>query len=148
MPDIDISIEVTGAEEWAEYLQSREVAQTVEVKLGEVLLDMIEYGRSIAPKRTGAYSESIFAEKVGDLKFIFGSRSPYAAPIEFGSMPHFILPRRGTALRFEVDGEVVFAKYVMHPGTAPQEIIHRTKKDFQSRIYEAIRDGVREAMKK
>jgi len=37
---------------------------------------------------------------------------------------------------------------VMHPGTAPQEIIHRTKKDFQSRIYEAIRDGVREAMKK
>jgi len=148
MPDIDISIEVTGAQEWAAYLQSREVAQSVEVKLGEVLLEMIEYARSNAPKRTGAYSESIFAEKVGDLKFIFGSRSPHAAIIEFGSMPHFILPRRGRALRFETDGEVVFAKYVMHPGTAPQEIIHRTKKDFQSRIYEAIRDGVREAMKK
>jgi hypothetical protein len=148
MPDVDISIEVTGAEEWAEYLQSREVAQSVEVKLGEVLLDMVEYARSIAPKRTGAYSESIFAEKVGDLKFIFGSRSPYAAPIEFGSMAHFILPRRGKALRFETDGEVVFARYVMHPGTAPQQIIHRTKKDFQSRIYEAIRGGVREAMKK
>lgn len=148
MPDIDISIEVTGAQEWAAYLQSREVAQSIEVKLGEVLLDMIEYARSIAPKRTGAYSESIFAEKVGDLKFIFGCRSPHAAIIEFGSMPHFILPRRGRALRFETDGEVVFVKYVMHPGTAPQEIIHRTKKDFQSKIYEAIRDGVREVMKK
>jgi len=148
MPDVDISIEVTGAEEWAEYLQSREVAENVEVKIGEVLLEMIEYARSIAPKRTGEYSESIFAEKVGDLKFIFGSRSPHAAIIEFGSTPHFILPRRGRALRFEIDSEVVFAKYVMHPGTAPQEIIHRTKKDFQSRIYEAIREGVKEAIKK
>jgi hypothetical protein len=148
MPDFDISIEVTGAKEWADYLQSREVAQSVEVKLGEVLLEMIEYARSIAPKRTGAYSESIFAEKVGDLKFIFGSRSPYAPPIEFGTTAHFILPRHVRVLRFEVDGEIVFAKLVMHPGTAPQLIIHRTKKDFQSKIYEAIRDGVREAMKK
>ncbi|MFD4314983.1 hypothetical protein [Streptomyces sp. NPDC058548] len=34
-----------------------------------------------------------------------------------GTRPHIIRPRRKKALRFEVRGEVVFAKFVRHPGT-------------------------------
>ncbi|MFH9439019.1 hypothetical protein [Streptomyces rochei] len=35
-----------------------------------------------------------------------------------GTRPHLIKPRRAKALRFEVDGRVVYAKIVRHPGTA------------------------------
>lgn len=34
-----------------------------------------------------------------------------------GTRPHIIRPRRKKALRFEVDGRVVYAKIVHHPGT-------------------------------
>jgi hypothetical protein len=83
----------------------------------------------------------------GECRFIIGASAAYAAIIEFGSMPHFILPRNVKALRFEVDGEEVFAKWVHHPGTAPQLIMHTAKKDNYEKIIQAVRDGVREALK-
>lgn len=148
MPDVEISITVSGVDEWQRYLESIDFAESVAPKLEDVIREMAEYAQAIAPHKTGAYAQSIFYERTGELSFIFGSRSPYAAPLEYGSVPHFILPRFAKALRFEIGGEVVFAKYVMHPGTAPQMIIHRAKKDFLPRIFQAIREGVREALKK
>lgn len=46
------------------------------------------------------------------------SRAPYAAPLFFGSRPHVIVPVRASALRFVVDGKVVFARRVNHPGNS------------------------------
>lgn len=42
-----------------------------------------------------------------------------------GTRPHLIRPRRKKALRFEVGGEVVFAKLVRHPGTRPNDFLGR-----------------------
>lgn len=41
----------------------------------------------------------------------------YAGAVHDGSGPYIIRPRRKKALRFEVGGQVVFAKRVRHPGT-------------------------------
>lgn len=41
----------------------------------------------------------------------------YAAAVEDGSVPHVIRARRKKALRFVMDGQVVFARAVRHPGT-------------------------------
>jgi len=148
LADVELTISVTGLTEWQHYLESIDIAEHVSPKLEDALRGTVEYAQAIAPQKTGAYAQSIFYEKTGELSFIFGSRSPYAAPLEYGSMPHFIIPRAARALRFEIDGETVFAKYVMHPGTAPQYIIHRAKKDNLDKIMQAIRDGVREALKR
>lgn len=40
----------------------------------------------------------------------------YAAAVEDGSAPHIIKARKKKALKFVVDGQVVFAKSVRHPG--------------------------------
>lgn len=40
----------------------------------------------------------------------------YAAPVHEGARPHIIRPKNAKALRFEVDGRVVFARLVRHPG--------------------------------
>jgi hypothetical protein len=143
-----ISIEVSGADEAADFFAnaSAELRTAIHTNLDQVCQEIADYARSIAPKRTGHYSETIYYMAQGECRFIIGASAAYAAVIEFGSMPHFILPRTAKVLRFEVDGETVFAKYVHHPGTAPQLIMHTAKKDNYEKIVQAVRDGVREAL--
>ena len=147
---MSLIIGVEGLDEAVNYFNeaSAELRTAVHVKLDEVCQVIADYARSIAPKRTGHYAETIYYMAQGEMRFIIGASAAYAAIIEFGSMPHWILPRTAQALRFEVDGEVVFAKYVHHPGTVPQLIIHRAKKDNYEKIIQAVRDGVREALKR
>jgi len=144
-----ISIDVTGADEAAEFFTqaSAELRPAVHTSLERVCQEIADYARSIAPKRTGQYAASIFYRAEGECRFIIGASAAHAAIIEFGSMPHFVIPRTAQALRFEVDGDIVFAKYVMHPGTPPQLIIHRAKLDNYEKIVQAVRDGVQEALK-
>lgn len=42
-----------------------------------------------------------------------------------GSRPHVILPRRAPRLVFRVNGRIVFAKRVNHPGTRPNSYLSR-----------------------
>jgi len=60
--------------------------------------------------------------------------------LEYGSTPHMIRPAHATAkghpgmLRFEVDGETVFARSVMHPGTRPYGMIRRARRDARKKL--------------
>lgn len=42
-----------------------------------------------------------------------------------GTRPHLIRPRRAKALRFDIRGRVVYAAYVRHPGTRPNDFLGR-----------------------
>ena len=81
----------------------------------------------LAPARTGRLRRSIrVAEGAGGYMVLMGGReAPYAPFVEYGSRPHIIRARRAMALRFEVRGEIVYAKYVRHPGTRAQRILAR-----------------------
>ena len=81
----------------------------------------------LAPARTGRLRRSIrVVEGAGGYMALMGGReAPYAPFVEYGSRPHIIRARRAMALRFEVRGEVVYAKYVMHPGTGAQRVLAR-----------------------
>ncbi|MFF1834244.1 hypothetical protein ACFVXE_08565 [Streptomyces sp. NPDC058231] len=46
-----------------------------------------------------------------------------------GTRPHIIRPRRAKALRFEVGGRVVYAAYVRHPGTKPNNFLKRALRE-------------------
>jgi hypothetical protein len=59
----------------------------------------------------------------------------YAPYIEEGTRPHVIRARRGKALRFVVDGRVVYAKEVHHPGTKAYNVLSRAVREV------AIRNG-------
>jgi beta-phosphoglucomutase-like phosphatase (HAD superfamily) len=50
---------------------------------------------------------------------------PYGIFVASGTKPHIIRPVRASALRFEVAGQVVFAKRVQHPGTKPNPFVKR-----------------------
>lgn len=48
-----------------------------------------------------------------------GSSHPRARLHHDGTQPHVIVPRKGRVLRFVVNGQVVYARRVQHPGTDP-----------------------------
>lgn len=51
--------------------------------------------------------------------------------LEFGTRPHIIVPKDpGGVLAFEVDGKMVFAKNVFHPGTKPLGFVRLTQRDI------------------
>lgn len=80
-----------------------------------------ERGRAEAPARTGALRNSIQAEPttlVGD-QIRSGVRvaAEYGLYVHEGTKPHAIVARRAKALRFVMNGRVVYAKSVWHPGT-------------------------------
>lgn len=51
------------------------------------------------------------------------SEHPATQYVIYGTQPHIIRPRRARALRFEVGGRVVYAAYVRHPGTRPNDFL-------------------------
>ena len=77
---------------------------------------LIQLIREEAPKRSGKLRESVRVLDRGVDYVSVGPTAPYAIFVELGTRPHEILPRRAQALRFWVEGEIVFAKRVMHPG--------------------------------
>jgi hypothetical protein len=60
----------------------------------------------------------------GDFQGVINVRHPAALYVIGGTRPHRIQPRRPNGvLRFTVNGQVVYAKYVMHPGTKPNDFL-------------------------
>jgi hypothetical protein len=80
--------------------------------------NIIPVAKSLAPKRTGALSESIEAQASEDdplvVELIAGK--PYARFMEYGERPHDIVPVSAKVLAFKVNGQTVFATKVHHPG--------------------------------
>lgn len=84
--------------------------------------------KALAPVRTGRLKASIQPDpvrRVGPWRIDTGisATAPYAAPVHEGARPHVIRPRHARALRFEVEGRVVFAQRVRHPGNRPNRFL-------------------------
>lgn len=54
---------------------------------------------------------------------------PAVQYVLFGTRPHLIRPRRARALRFEVEGRVVFAQLVRHPGNRADNFMAEALRD-------------------
>jgi hypothetical protein len=74
--------------------------------------------------RTGAYKRGIGSTLTSANRVEVRATAPHSIFLERGTRPHLIVPRReGGFLRFEVDGRVIFARSVNHPGTRPYHIL-------------------------
>jgi hypothetical protein len=78
------------------------------------------------------------AEVVGVLE----STAETSVFLNDGTRPHEILPKNAKALRFETDGQVVFAARAQHPGTEPDPFfdhgVERTEEVFVEEIEAAL----------
>lgn len=62
----------------------------------------------------------------GEFRGVINVRHPAALYVTGGTRPHQIRPRRpGGVLRFTVGGQVVYARFVNHPGTKPNDFLRQ-----------------------
>ncbi|MEM4497309.1 MAG: HK97 gp10 family phage protein [Nitrososphaerota archaeon] len=118
-----IKLRITGLEELRKTLSPEkfdEVCDALLERTAKVLCDEVA---NLSPVRTGRLMASWAYVKISAAEYVVGSTVEYAPYVAFGTRPHVIYPVRAKALRFEVDGEVVYAKYVHHPGTQPNPFI-------------------------
>jgi len=63
----------------------------------------------------------------GDFQGVINVRHPAALYVIGGTRPHRIQSRRPNGvLRFTVNGQVVYAKYVNHPGNKPNQFLQES----------------------
>ena len=98
-----------------------------------------EVMREKAPERTGRLKKSI-RKSVRPNRAVVGPSVPYAVYVEYGTRPHEIRSVHARALRFEVEGRIVFATRVLHPGTRPQPFVRETAEQIREEAAEVFRD--------
>lgn len=94
---------------------------------------VVNRAKILCPVDTGRLRASI----QGDLRrtwtlrpqFTVFTNVDYAPLVHDGTRPHTIRPVRAQALRFIVDGRVVYAKVVHHPGTRGKPFLDRAVRE-------------------
>lgn len=126
MPRVTAGAEWTtgnGPDSLARKLQKLErvfLEDELPAAMDEIALKIEREAKENAPVDTGTLRGSIdhVVEEIADgYTAVIGTNVKYAEEVEFGTGPHTIT---GNPLRFTVDGEVVFATEVNHPGTPAQ----------------------------
>ena len=78
-----------------------------------------------APGSMGSYISWKVQEGPRGLEGVTVCDHPAVRYVLDGTRSHIIRPRRARALRFEVEGCVVFSAYARHPGTRPNPFLQR-----------------------
>lgn len=94
---------------------------------------VVNRAKVLAPVDTGRLRASIRVERRSFLglrsRWTIGSDVEYAPMVNDGTRPHLIRPKNAKALRFRVDGKVVYAKVVRHPGTRARPFLDRALRE-------------------
>lgn len=97
----------------------------VERRLRDRTSRVADIARSLAPGSMPDYIDWHIEEGPRGLQGVITCDHPATLYVLNGTRPHIIRPRRAKALRFEVDGRIVYAQVVRHPGTRPNDFLGR-----------------------
>lgn len=89
----------------------------VERRLARRTARTADIARDLAPGSMGQYIDWHIERGPSGLEGVITCDHPAVRFVLDGTRPHIIRQRRARALRFEVDGRVVYAKVVRHPGS-------------------------------
>lgn len=103
----------------------RGLQASIRAAIGQTLASAVEAAKSSAQKttlyhdRTGETRASIRSGVFGDRGFV--SASGAMRFLEEGTVPHVIVGN--PILRFVVDGQVLYRRWVRHPGSRPRPVM-------------------------
>lgn len=107
---------------------------------------VVNRAKVLAPVDTGRLRASIQGRlgRTWTLRpqFTVFTNVEYAQMVHDGTRPHIIRPRRpGGVLRFQVGGQVVYARVVHHPGTRARPFLDRALREVTAGRGYSIREG-------
>lgn len=99
---------------------------------------------------TGNLSRAIFSRMTSDTSGMvgIGDEAPYGRFINDGTAPSIIEARAGGVLRFVINGHVIFAKSVHHPGIKARHFMEDALAAETAHTRALILAGVRQGMNK
>lgn len=125
----------------------------IERTVKQVMQQAADDAKSDLEKTTQGWSRSVSFQAIPDATgFIVGTDDEVWNMLDQGTKPHRITPRRATRLRFQsgykaktrprvlgsggggASGDVIYAKAVDHPGTAPREWSKMVAEKYQTEI--------------
>ncbi|MFF1965434.1 hypothetical protein ACFVW5_17835 [Streptomyces sp. NPDC058232] len=98
-------------------------------KLAERTQRVARIAEREAPGSMGSYITWKVTDGPKGLQGVIVCDHPKVRFVLDGTRPHVIRPRRAKALRFEIGGRVVYAAYVRHPGTKPNNFLKRALRE-------------------
>lgn len=99
-------------------------SEASQLELREGARQVVNRAKVLTPVDTGRLRASIKSTTTV-YKSTISTNVKYAKFVHDGTNPHIIRPVRRQALRFTVGGQVVFAKFVNHPGTRSRPFLTR-----------------------
>ena len=115
----------------------RDITSAVERAVELAAIELWGNLKAEAPVDHGRLAGSFQLEGEG-LNYAITSGVEYALAVSEGTDPHEIVPVEAQALRFVVEGEVIFARRVQHPGTPGDPYIDRSIEQVQARVPEFV----------
>ncbi len=97
--------------------------------------------REIAPYKTGNLRRSIKSKVSGWIGLIY-VEAVYGAAVEFGRAASVITPILKKALAFRINGQLVFARRVNHPGTQPKPYLKPALESSKNHIERIFQDAI------
>lgn len=143
-------------------------SSSVRAKLAK-LSDALEHAAVIATRTAAnaaaqkARASRLFVDRTGELRHSIQphsglvvrggvgamvlAASKHAVFVEKGTRAHFITPRPGGMLRFQVRGHWVFARVVRHPGTKPRPFMNYAAVHGRTVLTSSLQAEVRRALR-
>lgn len=141
----DVEAKTRGARRGLEklgvaFLQAAELT----VRAGVLAAEASEKTTTQFRDRTGGTRASIHGRVLGLVGFVSaGGASRF---IHFGTAPHLIVAH-GRALRFEVAGQVLYRKFVRHPGTKARPFVSEASEVGAAAMRYGAEEYVRNAIR-
>ena len=111
----------------------KKLEQDLMAEIVPLIFDTQRFIQLNTPVDTGRLRGSIVIEEI-DNGFIIGTNVEYAEDVELGTPPHLIVPKNKKALKFEINGETVFATRVNHPGTQGSHMFLKGVNFFEKQL--------------
>lgn len=135
---VDFEADTSALEEFGE-AGVRVIRRAVEL----TAVDLWGNVQEEAPKITTRLAGSWFLEQRGE-DWIIATNVHYAPYVHEGTDPYTIEPVSARALRFEIAGDVIFAKRVEHPGISANPFTDRAVQRTEARLQEFAEIAVQE----
>ena len=130
MIELQVSTRGLKFEELTESI-SKDLRRELVERLAEVAYSEAFYG---APWKTGKLARSIVTE-IEDGEATIKVLAPYAVHVIKGTKPHKIIPINARCLTFKAtNGDLIFSKFVNHPGTKPNKFLEEAVEKARQKI--------------
>lgn len=136
-----MNIEITRNDLESMYPKMRRALERAHDLLG---LEVWGNLRKFSPQNHGRLAGSWKLEKRSRLLSVVGTSVKYALAQNYGLDPFTIYPRRKKALRFVINGKVIFAKRVNHPGIKAKYYIEKSIDEAEKRYDDFIDKALKE----